>query len=290
MLSLGRGFESNSLEMRPRSIFSLLFAFVGAWGVVLAQKPFHDYVGDPGVETEYDPGEVPLPLDWNEPREWTRGRLRYTSVGMIHPPRWHTGWMGWATDYPLGDRNFQEGIRRLTLIDTTSVEHVVEFGDDDIYNWPFIYVVEPGHWHLFEDEADQLREFLDRGGFLMTDDFHGTLEWENFMKSLQKVYGNRPVRDIDNSHEIFHVLYDLHHRTQVPGKQFLASGRAYEFDGFEPKWRAIFDDKGRIVVAICHNMDLSDAIEHSNDRDYPEEWASMAYRIAANYVVYDLTH
>lgn len=288
MLSLGRGFESNSLEMRPRSIFSLLFAFVGAWGVVLAQKPFRDYTGE--AYAEYKQGQIPIPPDWSEPHEWTRARLKYTSVGILHPEPYHTGRWGWATDYPLGDRNFQKGIKRLTLIDTTSVEHVVEFGDDDIYNWPFLYVVEPGHWHLFDDEADQLREFLDRGGFLMTDDFHGTIEWESFMRSLQKVYGNRPVLDIGNSDEVFRVLYDLEQRTQVPGAQFIYSHIPYEFDGFEPKWRAIRDDKGRIVVAICHNMDISDAIENSDDRRYPEEWASLGYRIAANYVVYDLTH
>lgn len=274
--------------MHLRSTFLLVFAFLGAWGVLLAQKPFHDYVGE--TPTEYQPGEVPLPPDWNVPREWTRGRLKYTHGGVLHP-RADTGWMGWATDYPLGDRNFQAGIRRLTLIDATSVEHVVDLdGSDDIYNWPFLYAVEPGHWFLFEDDADQLRDFIDRGGFLMTDDFHGTIEWENFMKGIQKMFGNRPVLDIGNSDPIFHVIYDLEKRTQIPGKQFLSSGVPYEFDGFEPKWRAIRDEKGRIVVAICHNMDLNDAIEHSNEPEYPEEWASLAYRIATNYVLYDLTH
>jgi hypothetical protein len=276
--------------MRLRTTLLPLFACLGVWGVLLAQKPFHDYVGE--TPTEYRVGEVPLPDDWNVPHEWTRGRLKYTHVaGVVHPQA-DTGWMGWATDYPLGDRNFQEGLRRLTLIDATSVEHVVDLdaGGDDIYNWPFIYVVEPGHWFLYEDGADQLRDFVDRGGFLMTDDFHGTIEWENFMKGIQKMFGNRPVVDIRNPDPIFHVIYDLEKRTQIPGKQFLQSGVPYEFDGFEPKWRAIYDDRGRVVVAICHNMDLSDAIEHSNDPEYPEEWASMAYRIATNYVLYDLTH
>jgi hypothetical protein len=198
--------------------------------------------------------------------------------------------MGWTTDYPLGDRNFQLGIKRLTLVDPTSVEHVVEFGDDDIYNWPFLYAVEPGHWNLFEDEADQLRDYLERGGFLMTDDFHGTIEWNNFMKHLQKVIGNQPVKDIANDDPIFHVIYDLGERTQIPGKQFLESRVPYEFDGFKPEWRAVRDSKGRVTVAICHNMDLSDAIENSDDPEYPELWANMAYRIVANYVVYDLTH
>ncbi|MEI9811469.1 MAG: hypothetical protein WDO18_01775 [Acidobacteriota bacterium] len=93
--------------MRLRSIFLLLFACFGAWGILLAQKPFHDYVGE--TPTEYKPGEVPLPRDWDVPHEWTRARLKYTAVGILHPQA-HTGWMSWATDYPLGDRNFQEGI------------------------------------------------------------------------------------------------------------------------------------------------------------------------------------
>jgi hypothetical protein len=124
----------------------------------------------------------------------------------------------------------------------------------------------------------------------MTDDFHGTIEWENFMKHLRKVYGNRPVRDIDNADPIFHVIYDMGERTQIPGAQFLSSHVPYEFDGFKPEWRAIRDSKGRVVVAICHNMDLSDAIENADDPRYPADWANAAFRIAANYVVYDLTH
>ncbi|MEO8096725.1 MAG: DUF4159 domain-containing protein [Acidobacteriota bacterium] len=277
--------------MRLRTVFFFIFAGVATLGLIHAQKPFHDYVGDPGVSTEYAPGQVPLPPDWGEPAEWSRGRLKYTSSGMVHPPAFNTGWMGWATDYPKGDRHFQEGLRRLTLINASSVEHVAELdGSDDIFNWPFMYAVEVGHWHLFQDEADQLREYLLRGGFLMTDDFHGTLEWENFLKSLYKVFATRPIVDIDNTNEVFHVLYDLEHRTQIPGKQFLQSRKPYEFDGFEPKWRAIFDGQGRIMIAICHNMDISDAIENSDDPEYPEEWANLAYRLSTNYVVYDLTH
>ena len=94
--------------MRPRSALFLVFACLASWGILLAQKPFHDYVGE--TPTEYRVGEVPLPPDWNEPAEWTRGRLKYDRVGILHGVNWDTGWMGWATDYPLGDRNFASGI------------------------------------------------------------------------------------------------------------------------------------------------------------------------------------
>ena len=69
-----------------------------------------------------------------------------------------------------------------------------------------------------------------------------------------------------------------------------AAGRTYEKDGYVPKWRAIRDDKGRIIVAICHNMHLGDAWEWADDPDYPEPFASMAFRVGLNYIVYGMTH
>ena len=130
---------------------------------------------------------------------------------------------------------------------------------DEIYQWPWLYAVEVGRWVLSDSQAKRIRDYLDRGGFLMVDDFHGTYEWSAFMESLQRVFPDRPVVDIQDDDPIFHVLYDLQDRVQVPGRQYLYSGRMYEKDGVEAKWRAVYDDKGRIQVAICHNMDLGDA-------------------------------
>jgi hypothetical protein len=96
--------------------------------------------------------------------------------------------------------------------------------------------------------------------------------------------------DIEDDDPIFHQLYNLHERVQVPGQQFLYTGRTYERDGVEPKWRAVYDDKGRIQVAICHNMDLGDAWEWADDPQYPERYASLAYRIGINYLLYSMTH
>ena len=182
-------------------------------------------------------------------------------------------------------------MRRLTRIDTRSVEQVVELdGTSEIYNWPAAYAVEVGHWQLGDEESRQLREYLLRGGFLMVDDFHGTQEWEIFVAGMSKVFPDRPIVDIPNNDPIFHTLYDIEERFQVPGALYFETGRTYEKDGFEAKWRGVYDDQGRIMVAICHNMDLGDAWEHSDEPRYKEKWASLAYRIAMNYFIYDLTH
>ncbi|MBM3725545.1 MAG: DUF4159 domain-containing protein [Acidobacteria bacterium] len=235
-------------------------------------------------EDEY----VPDPADKDEKTEYVFTRLRYPSY------RGGSGSWGyrgsWTTDYPKADRHFVQGVRRLTRIHVRSVEHVLDLDTDDIYNYPWIYAVEVGHWDLSDKQAAKLRDYLLRGGFLLVDDFHGSIEWEIFMSSMARVFPEHPVEDIDNKDHILNVLYDLKDRFQVPGIVMFYTGRTYEQDGVEPRWRAIRDDKGRIVVAICHNMDLGDAWEHADHPRYPEKYSGLAYRTAINYIIYSMTH
>jgi hypothetical protein len=275
---------------------ALVLIGLGVCGILLAQKPFKDW---PAIEYS----DFPVPADWNQKAEWTRARLRYPDIYgypfsdlLMGGGRPFPGY--WTMDYPRSDRHLLEGVRRLTRIETRSVEQVVSFGDDDMYNFPMMYAVEVGHWRLRDEDAAQLREFLLRGGFLMVDDFHGNVEWSNFIQSLSKVFPLRPVVDIPQSDPIFHVLYDLNERLQAPGaNHYYEDHLTYESGmgddlnaGKVPHWRAIYDDKGRIIVAMCHNMDLGDAWEHSDEAEYPEKLASFAYRLAMNYFVYDLSH
>ena len=98
---------------------------------------------------------MPLPPDWNVPHEWVTARLMWRSY---RGGRMAFGFGGWGTDYPGGDRNLIEGVRRLTRIDVRSVEQAVDLdGSDDVYNWPFLYAVEVGAWNLDDAEAKQLR-------------------------------------------------------------------------------------------------------------------------------------
>ena len=272
--------------MRIRTAFTLLALALLTWGVLRAQKPFKEW---PAIEYE----DFPIPPGGDRPSEWTRARLRYPDV-TGYPNGRFFGFAGyWTMDYPRSDRHLLEGVRRLTRIDSRPLEQVVMLdGGDDIYNWPMVYAVEVGYMALPQDQANQLRDYLDRGGFLMVDDFHTNREWENFQENLKRIYPNRDWVDIQNNDPIFHVLYDLEDRVQIPGWGSVLAGRTYEKDesGRPEHWRAIYDDKGRIVIAICHNMDMGDAWEHSDNPRYPEKMASLAYRIAMNYFVYDLTH
>jgi len=282
--------------MRFRTVLAIALTGLAALGVLWAQKPFREW---PAIEYT----NFPIPPDANRPAEWTRARLRYpdvTGYSLRGSGRYY-GFAGyWTMDYPRSDRHLLAGVRRLTRIDSRSTEQVVELdGSGEVNNWPMLYGVEVGHWLLPDDQAQQLRDFLLRGGFFMVDDFHGDQpyhdvfsEWQVFLASMSKVFPDRPIEDIPDNDPIFHTIYDLQERFQVPGAQFLETGITYEAGatGIQPHWRCIRDEKGRIMVAICHNMDLGDAWEHSDNPQYPEKYASLAYRIAMNYFIYDLTH
>jgi hypothetical protein len=200
------------------------------------------------------------------------------------------GWASWSRDYPKADRQFLIAMHRLTRIDGRPYEQVVTLDNDDIFNYPWVYAVQVQNWSFSDAQAKRLREYLLKGGFLMVDDFHGTDDWEHFMEGMRQVLPDRPVEDLQSGDEIFHTLYDIDDKMQIPGEQYVWSGRTYERDGYQPKWRAIRDEKGRIIVAICHNMHLGDAWEWADAGDYPEKFSGLAFRIVLNYITYAMTH
>lgn len=204
------------------------------------------------------------------------------------------GWGAtWQRDYPKADRQFLMALNRLTRIQGRSTEQVVSLDNDDIFNYPFVYAVQVQTWSFTDEQAKRMREYLLKGGFLMVDDFHGSDDWESFMRGMRQIFPDAakyPVEDLSDKDEIFHVLYDMDDRFQVPGEQYVWSGRTYEKDGYVAKWRGIRDEHGRLVVAICHNMHLGDAWEWADDPQYPEQFASMAFRVGLNYVMYSMTH
>lgn len=256
----------------------------------------NDGLGNMGVEAyvnEVEHPESAPPADKDEKTEWAFARLRYPAMDMGGYRRRRGGgslYYSWGIDSPKADRQFVAGVRRLTRLHARSIEEVVNLDDNEVYNWPWIYAVEVGHWDLTDEQCAKLRDYLLRGGFLMTDDFHGTQEWAQFMSSMTRVFPDRHVVDIPDDDPIFHIVYDLNNKIQVPGIQFMRSGRYYEYDGFVPRWRGIYDDKGRVIAAFCHNQDNGDAWEWADRPEYPENFASQAYRMGIDYIIYSMTH
>jgi hypothetical protein len=197
----------------------------------------------------------------------------------------------WLRDWPEADYHFTQGLGRLTRIQTTDGNRHVRLDDNALFDYPMLYAVKVGFLRLTDGEAARLREFLLRGGFLIVDDFHGPAEWSEFAASMARVFPTKPIVEIETADEIFHVLYDLDQRVQIPGRQAVAAGVTWEHPhGKTPYWRGIYDDNGRLLVAINFNMDLGDAWEHADDAYYPEPLTALAYRFGINYVIYALTH
>ena len=240
---------------------------------------------------------VELPADFNEHTEWVFARLMYPQHPNARFARWGRGFLwteggtSWSQDYPRADRHFAQAVRRLTRIHVRSVEQPVNLDDgDDVYNWPWLGAGEMGDWKLTPEQARKLRDYLLRGGFLMLDDFWGTEEWDRFAESMTLVFPDRPIVDIEDADSLFHSVYDLNERYQIPGEWALRRGRTYRNDGAIAHWRGIYDERGRVMVAISFNSDIGDSWEWADDPNYPEKYSALGIRVGVNYVVYAMTH
>ena len=144
---------------------------------------------------------------------------------------------------------------------------------------------------LSDKDAEIMREYLDRGGFWMLDDFWGTFEWAAMEKQIRKILPNAEIKDIPKDHAIFHQFFDIDEIMQVPSLAYVFNGGiTWEQDGFVAECKGIFDDKGRLMVVINHNTDLGDAYEWSDDARYPDKFSGYAFRMAVNFIMYALTN
>ena len=228
-------------------------------------------------------------------------RLEYTDL-----PQYHrgfgfasrmgqgTGW--WIVDWPAADTLFTRGVERLTRIDIGDPRHV-RLTDPQLFDYPWIYATQTDRWDLSDAEIARLREYLLRGGFLMTDDFWLPIGWELFSRTMNRVFPAKTFVDIDPSDSAMHVLYDIEakDRTTIPGSRHLRRGYDGAItvqypEGAAPAWRALYDDRGRMIVSANFNTDIGDAWEFADVPYYPEAMTALAYRYGINYIVYSMTH
>lgn len=214
-------------------------------------------------------------------------RIRYESTG----GRGRGG--NWSTDYPDSDLNFSFRLHQLTSLEVDPNGKILELTDDELFDYPFIYIIEPGRMWLNEEEVVALRRYLLNGGFLMVDDFWGEDEYATLHENMKRVFPNREPVELPLEHEIFHCVYDLKKKPQVPSIHAWYSGYTTErADAEEAHYRGIFDDEGRMMVIICHNTDLGDGWEREGmDPQYFKEMSEKwSYPMGINIVTYAMTH
>ena len=199
------------------------------------------------------------------------------------------GRRAWNTDFPKADRQFLVVLRRVTNLDAYPEAHPLRLDDPELRRYPFLYAVEVGRMELGDVEASALREYLLAGGFLVVDDFWGTYEWAEFERNIRKVFPDRPIVEVPPDHELFRSFDRIEEIVQVPAVNNIY-GRTWEQDGRVPHVRGIFDDDGRLLVAINWNTDLGDAWEWADIPQYPLEYSTFAYQMGVNLIVYAMSH
>jgi len=215
------------------------------------------------------------------------------------------GYPHWQADCSESEPHFIAALKRLTRLDTNTDSQSIFLLDDRVFDYPMLYVVEAGFASFSQPEADNLREYLLRGGFLLVDDFHGSYQWEQFESWMGQVFPDRPIVDIPPEHEIFNVHFDIDEFIQIPGLRALClnPGETWELpiektsavnesntSRQQPRWRGVLDDDGRVMSIINWNMDLGDAWEHADMEEYSALYTATAYRLGVNYVIYSMTH
>ncbi len=228
-------------------------------------------------------------------------RLEYTDLPQFHrrfgaASRDGSGSGWWIVDWPDAEDHFTLGVQRLTRV-ATGEPHHFRLEDNQLFDHPWVYATQAGWWGLSNAETARLREYLLRGGFLVVDDFWGPEQWEIFRSTMERVFPDQLITDIDESESVMHVLYDIQEkdRSFIPGTRHLRMGAGgaivvQQPFGTTPAWRAMYDGKKRVVVAVNFNTDVGDAWEYADSPEYPEHMTSLAYRYGINYLIYAMTH
>jgi hypothetical protein len=222
--------------------------------------------------------------------QWTFVRIKY-SAQLTRNYRFDYWGEPWAIDAPAAEQNLSRRLKTVTSIEVGD-PIVLTLEDPALWQYPWIYFVEPGNLRLKDEEVPILREFLLRGGTATFDDFHGPYEWDNLVRELQRVFPDRRIVDLPASHPIYTCFYKIDSYPQIPGLGSFLSGRTWEKGGFTAALRAVLDDRGRPMVLINWNTDMGDGWEWSNAEEYPGylRHTREAYRMAINEIVYALTH
>lgn len=224
-------------------------------------------------------------------------RLMYTQV------RQQNLGMGWGTDYPFAEINLSIRLSELTKTtvafdgERNPVNLVVRPTDNALFQCPVVIASDPGSAGFSAADADRLREYLDKGGFLWVDDFWGSYAWDSFASEIGKVLppGEFPIKDVEPGHAIFRTLFPVAKIPQVPSINFWrGSGGETSEMGLESEkahMAAITDKQGRIMVLMTHNTDIADSWEREgDDPNFFFHFSPNGYAVGLNTMLYAMTH
>jgi hypothetical protein len=206
--------------------------------------------------------------------ELIAARWRFGTNGMI-------GHMGWSHNYPYSEIHLNEFVANTTRIDVEPESYqLLDLGSAEIFDHPFTYISEPGEMDLTAQEAENLREYIRRGGFLLIDDFDGQWQLSNFQSQMRQVFPERGFTPMTIEEPIFDLVFRL--------EDLLATA---DFNpGSEPVFMSFVNDDGDVASVACFNNDLANFWDRIDRGSYPLRPSADAFRMGINFIVYAMTH
>lgn len=282
----GEGDVSISKSRWLRILAVSLIGVVVVAAPVLAQRGgrfprgygFREMLGDPNGY--YNPPD----FHGNPPYDgrFTFARIKYRGYG-----RWSgREGPGWAHDYPDADVHFMKIVREVTSMRPFTNEGpilggaIVALDDPALFKYPVAYLSEPGGWFPNAAEAEGLRKYLLKGGFLIMDDFPGD-SWDGMERGMAAVFPElRPIR-MTGTEQIFDSFYkaDINRVSSEYGP----NGGFYAY--FEDN-----DPKKRLMVIANYNNDVGESWQWSGTGFVAVDVSNEAFKLGINYLIYALTH
>ena len=256
-----------------------------------AQFGFGGFRGDSNMPARMAPAEFP-------DRHFAVCRLMYTQV------RREPSGGGWRTDYPYGEINLTIRLSEMTRTPVSWIgprqpnHYVVRASDDTLFQCPFLIASDVGTLEFSQIEAERLREYLLKGGFLWVDDFWGTAAWNNWSIEFAKILppSEFPIGDVAMDDPIFRSQFTVTEVPQITNIGFWRGSRGRETsergeDSAVPHFRAVRDGKGRIVAVMTHNTDIADSWEREGeDPGFFYQFSPSGYAVGINVLLHAMTH
>ena len=248
---------------------ALVLVMVAGVGTALAQRRF----GGGGFGRRQEAIVPNTPYDGR----FTFVRIRYGPDYGFASQR-----LPWSHDYPSGEQHFMKIVNEVSYLNPHTEEtNILTFDDPALFKYPVAYLCEPGSWVLSDEEAAGLRAYLQKGGFVIVDDFRFQ-HWGNFEAQMARVMPEAQFHDLELSNQIFHTFFEIK-TLDVP--QY--------YDPPPAIFRAVYENNDparRIMMMINYNTDISEFWEWSDTGFKPIDESNEAYKLGVNYIIYGMTH
>ena len=189
------------------------------------------------------------------------------------------GQVPWEHDYPFSEDLFLTMVQEATGVHTSpKAFKIVHLDSPEIFKYPFLYISEPGFMDLTDKEIENFREYVNRGGFAMCDDFRAN-DLYNLEYEMKKVFPNREMTRMDLKHPLFTTYYTIDSLVMPP-----------PYGGYEPEFWGLSDEKGRLIMIANQNNDFGEFWEYVDKGQMPLRPAAQSFKFGVNYLIYAMTH